>query len=150
MPDYPDEKEIIKTITINTPVSKVWNALIAPELIKRWMLDTEINVTTDWQIGSSIIFSGNLHWTDFENKGTILQFEPEKALQYNYWSTLSGLPDIPVNYIIVGFTLNPITANETVLNLTLSKITDEVAYKHLDFYWTITLDVFKKFCELSS
>ena len=110
------------------------------------MLDTEINMITDWQIGSPIIFRGNLHWTDFENKGTILQFEPEKAFQYNYWSTLSCLPDIPENHIIVGFVLSPI-AIQTELTLTLSNITDEVTYKHLDFYWTVTLDVFKKLCE---
>lgn len=110
------------------------------------MLDTEINVTTDWQIGSSIIFKGSLEWTDFENKGTILQFEPEKIFQYNYWSTLSGLSDIPGNYIIVGFVLRPI-AKQTALTLTLSNITDEITYKHLDFYWTVTLDVFKKLCE---
>ncbi|SDP21452.1 Activator of Hsp90 ATPase homolog 1-like protein [Mucilaginibacter sp. OK268] len=139
-------QEINKTVTISSPVSRVWEVLTNPELIKRWMLDTEINVTTDWQIGSSIIFKGSLEWTDFENKGTILQFEPEKIFQYNYWSTLSGLSDIPGNYIIVGFVLRPI-AKQTALTLTLSNITDEITYKHLDFYWTVTLDVFKKLCE---
>jgi len=112
------------------------------------MLDTEINVITDWQIGGPIIFRGSLHWTDFENKGTILQFEPEKTFQYSYWSTLSGRPDIPENHIIVGFVLNPIT-NQTALTLTLSNITDEVNYKHLDFYWAVTLEVFKRLCEQS-
>jgi len=148
MTDYPAQKKINKTVTINATASNVWDALTNPQLIKRWMLDTEINVITDWQIGSPIIFRGSLHWTSFENKGTILQFEPEKVFQYNYWSTLSGRPDIPENHIIVGFVLNPIT-NQTALTLTLSNITDEVNYKHLDFYWAVTLEVFKKLCEQS-
>jgi uncharacterized protein YndB with AHSA1/START domain len=139
-------QEINKTVTISSPVSRVWEVLTNPELIKRWMLDTEINVITDWQIGSPIIFRGNLHWTNFENKGTILQFEPKKTFQYNYWSTLSGRPDLAGNYIVVSFVLDPI-AIQTELTLTLSNITDEITYKHLDFYWTVTLDVFKKLCE---
>jgi len=139
-------QEINKTVTISSPVSRVWEVLTNPELIKQWMLDTEINVTTDWQIGGPIIFRGSLHWTAFENKGTILQFEPEKAFQYNYWSTLSGLPDVPENYTIVGFVLNPAEGG-TTLTLTLSNFPNKVIYKHLDFYWTVTLDILKKLCE---
>ena len=146
MTDYPNERKINKTVIINASASKVWNSLTNQELIKQWMLDTEINVITDWQIGSPIIFKGSLHWTDFENKGTILQFESEKAFQYNYWSTLSGLPDIPEDYTVIGFVLSQI-ANQTALTLTLSNIPDEVTYKHLHFYWDVTLDVFKKLCE---
>ena len=142
------QREINKTVTINAPVSKLWDALTNPELIKRWMLDTEINVTTDWQIGGPIIFRGSLQWINFENKGTILQFEPEKAFQYNYWSTLSGLPDVPSNYTVVGFVVSP-AENETTLTLTLSNFPNQVIYKHLDFYWTVTLDVLKRLCEQS-
>jgi len=146
MTAYSNGKEIIKTVTIHAGASTVWNALTNPELIKRWMLDTEINVITDWQIGSPIIFKGSLQWTDFENKGTIQQFEPEKAFQYNYWSTLSNLPDVPGNYTVVGFVLSQ-RAIQTLLTLTLSNFPDEITYKHLHFYWDVTLDVLKRLCE---
>ena len=137
---------MLKTVTIHAPVAKVWTALTDQALIKQWMIDAELQVITDWQTGSSIIFKGSLHWINFENKGTILQFEPEKAFQYNYWSTLSDLPDVPENYTMVGFTLNP-TKTETTLVLSLSNFPNEVIYKHLDFYWTVTLDILKKLCE---
>lgn len=146
MTNFSNDKEIIKTVIINATVLNVWDTLINPELIKQWMIDAELQVITDWQIGSSIIFKGSLHWIDFENKGTIMQFQPEKVFQYNYWSTLSGLPDLPENYTVVGFVLNP-AENKTMLTLTLSNFPSEVIYKHLDFYWTVTLDVLKSFCE---
>ncbi|MGN8070890.1 SRPBCC domain-containing protein [Mucilaginibacter sp. SG564] len=146
MTDYPANKSIIKTAVIHAPVTKVWTALTDQELIKQWMIDTELQVVTDWQTGNPIIFKGSLHWINFENKGTILQFETAKAFQYNYWSTLSGLPDVPENYTIVGFVLNPAEGG-TTLTLTLSNFPNKVIYKHLDFYWTVTLDILKKLCE---
>ena len=52
-----NETFIAKTsITINAPKSKVWDALTKPELIKQYLFGTE--VTTDWQVGSPIIYKG--------------------------------------------------------------------------------------------
>jgi uncharacterized protein YndB with AHSA1/START domain len=148
MTDQSHGREIMKTVAIHAAVSKVWDTLTTPHLIKQWMIDAELEVITDWQTGSPIIFRGSLHWIDFENKGIILQLDPYKAFQYNYWSTLSGLSDVPENYTVVDFALSP-AEKETVLALTLSNIPNEVIYKHLDFYWTVTLDILKKLCEQS-
>src|SRR6266498_4554712 len=87
-----------KTISINAPISKVWDTLITPELMKKWMSETEINIITDWNIGSPILIGGHLHGIKFENKGKVLQFEPEKILQYSHLSSLSRLPDKSENY----------------------------------------------------
>ncbi len=110
------------------------------------MSDSPIDVISDWQVGSSIIFRGDLHWTSFENKGTIRQFDPEKVFQYNYWSSLSNLPDIPENYTEVRFVLTPIEDKTTVI-LTLNNFPDEIIYKHVNFYWNVTLGILKKWCE---
>ena len=148
MTDYSDDREIIKTVSIHAAVAKVWDTLTDPESIKQWMIDSELQIITDWQTGSPIIFRGSLHWIDFENKGTILLLDPYRVFQYNYWSTFSGLPDVPKNYTVVGFALNP-SENETALTLTLSNFPTEIIYKHLDFYWTVTLDILKRLCEQS-
>jgi len=133
-------------VNINAPVLKVWSALTNPALIKLWMSDSAINVISDWQVGSSIIFRGDLHWTSFENRGTIRQFDPEKVFQYSYWSSLSNLPDIPENYTEVRFVLTP-TEDSTTVRLTLTNFPDEIIYKHVNFYWSVTLNILKKLCE---
>lgn len=143
---YLNNTEINKTVTIHTSASKVWEALTNPELIKRWIADNEVDVITNWKVGSPIIFRGSLHWINFENKGTIQQFEPEKVFQYNYLSSLSNLPEIPENYTSIRFVLSS-TEDKTELMLTLSNFPDEVIRKHLDFYWNVTLGILKNLCE---
>ncbi|WP_394846316.1 SRPBCC domain-containing protein [Pendulispora brunnea] len=143
-----ENSEVRKTVVVNAPPSMVWDALTNPDSIARWMHDSELTVTSDWRAGEAIVFRGNLHGIDFENKGTIRRFETEKAFEYDYWSTLSAskLPDAPENYTTVSFQLAPTEAG-TVLALTLSDFPDASVYHHAKLYWGVTLDVLKAFCE---
>jgi len=124
----------------------VWEALTNPELMKKWMSETEINIITDWNVGSPMIIRGDLHGIKFENKGTVLQFEPEKILQYNYLSSISRLPDQPGNYSNIEFRLAPIE-DQTALTVLVSNFPTEIIYKHLAFYWNVTLEIFKRLIE---
>ena len=45
------------TATIHTPVSKVWQALVNPDIIKQYLFDTD--VISDWKVGSPITYKGN-------------------------------------------------------------------------------------------
>ena len=54
-------------IIINAPVSKVWQALINPEIIKQYLFDTD--VISDWQVGSPITYRGEWQGKAFEDKG---------------------------------------------------------------------------------
>ena len=132
-----------KTIEINAAPSKVWDALTNPELMKRWMSETEIKITTDWEVGNPFIIHGNLHGINFENNGTVLQFEREKVLKYSHLNSLSRLPDEPRNYSMIEFTLAP-RENQTSLTVTLSNFPTESIYKHLVFYWNVTLEILKR------
>src|SRR5215475_3370930 len=126
-----DRKIMNKVVNINTPTSQVWQMLTTPELMKRWMMpDVEISILTDWKVGSPMVIRGNMNGKNFENKGTVLQFEPEKILQYSHLSSISRLPDQPKNYSIVEFGLQPME-NQTILTLTLSNFPTESIYKHL-------------------
>lgn len=108
-----------KTVHINAPTSKVWEALTNPELMKKWMSETEIHIITDWKVGSPFMIRGDLHGIKFENKGTVLRFEPSKVLAYNHLSSISRLPDKPENFSIIEFQLAPMQ-DQTSLTLTLS------------------------------
>jgi uncharacterized protein YndB with AHSA1/START domain len=140
------EKIAVKTVQINASTSQVWDALTNPALMKKWMAETEIHILTDWQVGSPIVIRGNLHGINFENKGIVLQFEHEKVLQYNHLSSISRLPDRPENYSAIEFKLTAME-NQTALTLTLSNFPTETIYKHLFFYWNVTLEILKKMIE---
>ena len=110
------------------------------------MFEKEIEIITDWQVGGPIITRGDLHGIPFENNGRVLQFEPEKVLRYSHLSSISRLPDKPESYAVFDFRLTPI-GNQTSLTLTVSNFPTESIYKHLVFYWNVTLEIFKKMLE---
>jgi uncharacterized protein YndB with AHSA1/START domain len=70
------------SITINTPRARVWDALVTPETIKRYMFGTE--VTSQWREGSAITWRGEWQGRAYEDKGVILQFKPGRTLQYSH------------------------------------------------------------------
>jgi len=142
-----DGKIVNKTIQINAAISKVWEALTRPELMKKWMSETEINILTDWKVGNPFLIRGRLHGINFENRGTVLQFEPGKVLQYSHLSSLSRLPDELENYSILEFRLAPIN-DETSLTFTASNFPTESIHKHFAFYWNVTLEILKRLIEM--
>ena len=81
------------SVTINVPVTKVWEASVKPEIIKEYMFGTE--VFTDWKEGSEIMWKGEWQGKTYQDKGEILQIKPRKLLQYSHFSPVSGLADVP-------------------------------------------------------
>ena len=141
-----DDKRITKTITINASPTTVWAALTEPAIMQQWMAEGEIEIRTNWQIGQPMIIWGHLHRGKFENKGQVLQFQPEQLLQYTHLSSLSRLPDEPASYTTIEFRLAPVAA-QTALTLTAWNFPTETIYKHWAFYWPVALSVLKKLVE---
>jgi len=146
---HPQKATLTKQALINAPTPKVWSTLANPEQIKLWMLDTEVEIISDWKVGRSIVFRGDLHGLAFENKGVILQYMPDQILEYTFWSTLSELPDAAENYSVIRFVLTEL-GNQTLVTLTLSNLINYIILKHHEFYWGVTLNEIKKLIELSS
>lgn len=137
-----------RTVTIKARPSTVWRTLTDPELIKQWMAEPEmaIEIITDWKVGSTIAVKG-FHHISFENKGTVLRFEPNSILQYSHLSSLSRLPDKPENYSVIEFRLTPREENSTSLTVEITNFPTESIFRHIDFYWRVTIDVIKRFVE---
>lgn len=133
------------TIQINAPASRVWEALVNPELIRQYLFDTQ--VTTDWKVGSPIIYKGVWEGKPFEDKGTILEIEPETRLVSTYWSAFSGLPDSPEHYQTVHYELNPNGGTHTVLTVTQDNIRSEKDVPRFEQNWNMTLKAIKKVVE---
>ena len=132
------------TSTINVPTSKVWDALTKPELIKQYLFGTEVN--TDWQVGSPITYRGVWEGKPYEDKGEILQIEPEKLLVSTFWSSLAGLPDVPENYKTVHYELSPENGG-TKLTIIQDNNADQAEADHSAQNWNTVLDSLKKLLE---
>jgi uncharacterized protein YndB with AHSA1/START domain len=132
-----------KTI-IHAPTSKVWQALINPEIIKQYLFNTE--VISDWQVGSPIIYRGEWEGKPFEDKGKILAIEPERVLQSTHWSPLSGVPDTPENYHTVTYTLTE-KGDNTEVTITQDNNASEEENAHSEKNWQTVLQGMKDLLE---
>jgi uncharacterized protein YndB with AHSA1/START domain len=83
-------------IDVHAPASKVWDALIDPEMIKRYMFGA--TVESDWTLGSPISWKGEWKGKPYEDKGRILDIQPQHRLVFSHYSPLSGAEDAPENY----------------------------------------------------
>ena len=131
-------------ININAPVSDVWDALINPETIKKYFFGT--NAVSDWKVGSSLYFKGVWEGKEYCDKGTILKIEPEKVLQYNYFSAMSGKEDLPENYVVITNELSSIDGG-TELLVSQSNIDNEDMKQHTEQNWKYVLEGLKKVVE---
>jgi len=104
-----------KQITINASVDAVWRTLTDPALVREYMHGT--NLETSWEPGSPITWKGEWQGRSYEDKGTVLDVEPNKLLRVTHWSPMGGSDDRPKNYHTVTYELEP-RGRETVLTLT--------------------------------
>jgi uncharacterized protein YndB with AHSA1/START domain len=132
------------SITIKAPVSKVWQGLTDPELIKKYFFGTEC--ITDWKKGSPILYRGIWEGKEYEDKGNILDIEKEKFIKYNYWSSFSGTEDKPGNYANITYKLDEQNGN-TTLTVIQEDIKSEEARDHSKANWDMVLTSLKELME---
>ena len=132
------------TTTIDAPITRVWDALINPDMIKRYMFGT--NAKSTWQPGSPIRWTGEWQGRAYEDKGTILDVQPGKLLRFTYFSSFSGLPDTPDNYYTVTITLSE-ESSTTRISLTQDNNPTDEARQHNEENWGMVLTTLKKLLE---
>jgi len=108
MGDPPEEDvargfEAIKSVVIDAPRAKVWDALTNPAKVKQYLHGTDMS--TDWRVGSAVIWTGEWKGQSYVDKGTVLAVEPERLLKYTHWSPMGGSEDKPENYHTVTYEL---------------------------------------------
>ncbi|MDP1675520.1 MAG: SRPBCC family protein [Bacteroidota bacterium] len=132
------------TIEINADSATVWKWLTTPELIKQYFFGTQTE--TDWKKGSPIFFRGEWEGKKYEDKGTILDIQSEKFVKYNYWSSMSGTPDIPENYATIVYELTA-KGNTTILSIMQDGIKTEESKTHSEQNWNAVMGGMKKMVE---
>jgi uncharacterized protein YndB with AHSA1/START domain len=135
------------SITVDAPVAKVWSAFVNPKMIKQYMFGTD--VITDWTAGSSIIWKAEWQGKQYVDKGRILKIEEERMIQYNHYSPLSGIPDMPENYHTVTVELSN-KGRLTNVSLSQDNNATEQTREHSEKNWKIMLGSLKKLLEKSS
>ena len=132
------------TVTINAPVAKVWNGLVSPDVIKKYMAGA--TVVSDWKAGSSIVWKGEWKGKPFEDKGRILEIEPERHLKYSHYSPMSGEPDKPESYHTVTVDLAKVNGGVQVA-LSQDKNPSDKALAESEKNWKMMLEGLKKAVE---
>ena len=132
------------SITIQSPASKVWNALVDPKAIQQYMFGT--NAVSDWGEGSPIVWKGEWQGKPYEDRGVILQLKPGSMLQYSHFSPLSGLPETPENYHTVTIELAD-EGDRIRLSLSQDNNATEEDALHSSQNWMMMLTSLKKHLE---
>ena len=135
------------SVTIHAPVGKVWDALVNPQVIKRYMFGA--TVVSDWKEGSPIVWKGEWKGQPFEDKGRILDLRPEERLRYTHFSPLSGAPDKPENYHQVTIELSKQDGQDDNVRVELSQDNNKTAKARDESQrnWATMLDGIKKVVE---
>jgi len=131
-------------IKINSPISKVWDALTNPELIKKYFFGT--NAISDWKVGSPLEFKGEWEGKEYHDKGKILKSEKDKLFRYTYLSSMSGKEDIPENYATVTYELSVQNGSTTLKILQDGNETEE-SKQHSEQNWSYVLNSMKDLLE---
>ena len=92
------------SVSVASAKSKVWNALIDPQVVARYMFGA--TVVSSWKQGDPIVWKGEWKGKPFEDKGIVLRIEPDRVLSYSHFSPLGGKPDVPENYHTITIELS--------------------------------------------
>ena len=130
--------------TIAATPDVVWNTLTDPDLIAEWMLGSR--VSTEWRVGSRITWSGSYNGEDFEDHGTILDFQPNTLLRTTHFSPSGGRQDIPENYHTVTWRLTG-SGGSTLLTLEQDNNPTEESAEHSSANWQSMLDGLRRVTE---
>ena len=134
----------LATATIDAPTAAVWDALVNPETIRRYMFGT--TVVSEWKRGAPIFWKGVWKGKSYEDKGTILDLKREQVISYSHFSPLSRLPDAPENYHVVTVKLQS-DGRRTTVTLSQDGNSTEEARDHSRKNWEMMLASLKDLLE---
>jgi uncharacterized protein YndB with AHSA1/START domain len=132
------------SVTTNAPLAQVWDALVNPEVIKRYMFGA--TVVSEWKKGSPIVWKGEWKGKPYEDKGVILEIMPRRLLRYSHFSPLSGAKDVPENYHTVQVQLSE-EGGRVRIELSQDKNRTDEARIHSEKNWSMMLDGLKRAVE---
>jgi len=93
-----------------------------------------------------LIFKGIWEGVEYIDKGIIQKSDSPTVFQYTYFSSFSGLEDLPENYALITYQLSD-KNGKTELTVTQDGIDTEERKKHSEENWKSVFDGLKKLVE---
>ena len=137
-------KVAMADVDIAATPDRVWAALTDPAQIEKYMMGAQVE--TDWQVGSPISWKGEFQGQRYEDRGEILEYEPNRRLGMTHFSPLSGAEDRPENYHRVVFELED-RADVTHVALRQDGNASEEEAAHSSRNWQLMLEGLKDVVE---
>jgi uncharacterized protein YndB with AHSA1/START domain len=131
-------------IDIAAPAAEVWQALTDPELIAEYFFGSKVE--TDWQPGSQITWSGEYEGKSYQDKGEVVEVEPDRRLVVTHFSPLSGQPDEPENYHTLTYEIDE-RGDSSHVSMSQDNNQDEDEVEHSRENWSTMLAGLKKTVE---
>ncbi len=131
-------------VEISASRGRVWTALTDPEQIEKYMFGSR--VVTDWERGSPIAWTGEYQGKAYEDKGKIIEIEPERRLKVTHFSPLSGKEDVPANYHTLTYELEQ-RGDKTRVSLSQDNNGSEEEAEHSKGNWEKMLTGLKEVVE---
>jgi len=136
-----------QTVFILVPQSKVWDALINPEITPQYMFGCA--VISDWSAGSPVSWKSITDGIEYV-KGKLVTFDPEKELSFTVFDPNAGYMDVPTNYLTTTYRLFPMD-NGTKLEVFQGDFATiengEKRFSETSIGWEMTLNSFKRLLE---
>ncbi|MBA2773426.1 MAG: SRPBCC domain-containing protein [Nocardioidaceae bacterium] len=129
---------------ISASRAQVWAALTDPEQIKKYMFGSQVE--TDWQQGSPIVWRGEYEGKAYEDKGEVLEIDPNRRLKITHFSPLSGQEDVPDNYHTLVYEIDE-EGDTTRLSLSQDNNASEEEAERATGTWEMVLAGIKEVVE---
>jgi uncharacterized protein YndB with AHSA1/START domain len=131
-------------IDIAATPSDVWRALTEPDTIAKYFFGSRVH--TDWQVGSPIVWKGEFNGKPYEDKGEIVEVEPNRLLRVTHFSPSAGRPDEPENYHTLTYRLDE-RGGTTHVSLTQDNNASEAEAQRATANWDMMLTGLKSTVE---
>jgi len=129
-------------LDFNAPVEKVWDGLINPSIIKKYMGGSVVH--SDWKPGSPITWKGEWEGRTYTDHGKILKIEPYHKLQYTHVSGNDKTK--PEDFHTVNIVLSE-KGKQTHLALEQDNNSNEESRSHAEKNWSMMFHGLKDILE---
>jgi uncharacterized protein YndB with AHSA1/START domain len=129
---------------ISASPAQVWTALTDPDAIEKYMFGSRVE--TDWKPGSPIVWKGEYEGRKYEDKGEIVEVEPQRRLKLTHFSPLTGQDDVPENYHTLVYELEK-RGDKTHVSLSQDNNGSEDEAEHSRSNWEMMLGGLKELVE---
>ena len=131
-------------VDIAATPQRVWVALTKPDEIEKYMFGSRVE--TDWKPGSPIVWKGEYEGRRYEDRGQVIEVQPDRRLVVTHFSPLSGQPDEPDNYHTVTYELRG-SGSSTHVELSQYNNRSAEEAEHSAANWQMMLDGLKQHIE---